>query len=180
MRRLSSCCALRPLLRRMRNCPSARRSHKARADLRFGEGADDPSSRFPLREWSAGRRQGFARPLEAGLARAGPHVSTGGIASPAGKTRALRHRWGAKPAERTLRLPALHQQLLGSPGRRCSLIDAVCHEHAAIEEAGSEVTQSRTKVKISLSSEGCRKIPSWKSSLSSASRYFPSAQNPWR
>jgi hypothetical protein len=66
-------------------------------------------SRFPSPQWSAGRRRGFARPPEAGLARARLHVSTAGVRTP--RRRRARYDIGgvAKPAARTLRLPALHQ-----------------------------------------------------------------------
>jgi len=76
------------------------------------QGADDPVPfSFPhQKKWSAGRRQGFARPLVTNLCERFVRVpQRERIASPSREARAFRCGRFARPSARTLRLPALHR-----------------------------------------------------------------------
>lgn len=71
----------------------------ARVCIRFSEGAECPVPfAFPLtKKWSAGRRQGFARPLMTNLCERFVRVpQRERIASPSREARASRNRWGCE------------------------------------------------------------------------------------
>src|SRR5580704_9769226 len=93
------------------------------------------------REWSAGRRQGFARPLTGACEAPGTRL-TNGVATPAREARRQTSNGFAKPAERALRLPALHlagfytasrESGLKTAGQLPTFPHVGSHEHAESE-----------------------------------------------
>jgi hypothetical protein len=114
-------------------------------------GAGAPSFPFsdpPKREWSAGRRQGFARPLYGACEAPFLRTDTGtGLRIPPRGARASCGRF-ARPATRALRLPALHLVKLCalSAHRPCSASN-VTQDDALCEQDGYNPTNIGINVK---------------------------------
>ena len=102
---------------------------------------------FLREEWSAGRRQGFARPLQAALAIGRPRApnTEAGLRDLPRGARAACGRF-ARPAARALRLPALHRGAI--VGRRTLFRHRnVTRDDALCEQGGASILKNRNKVK---------------------------------
>jgi hypothetical protein len=121
------------------NRPTLRRPH-------FLIGAGPAVSLFPFpKEWSAGRRQGFARPLSGACEAPGSRAKQAGLRGPFARRARPKSGRFARPAGWTLRLPALHRPARAGPGSLQAVSPAhasgppvrpACHDDAGRAEKG--------------------------------------------